>query len=210
VNKKKLFVTGLPFEAKESHIKAMLLGKEPPKEDASESTEDGADESSITVTLLIDKERAKFLGRAIAEFESEDKAQEIYSRLWDVTKPPPRVLDRPVRVEFVIEKENPTAGFATKTADIEHKEKFQLFLKYLPLEADEDHVMGIFDENQIGSLKPDRVRLCKDRDGYSKGIGFLTYYEERKATDAIEELNGMPFWDKHIECTWAIKQEKRW
>eukprot|EP00392_Amoebophrya_sp_AT5.2_P008245 g8264.t1 len=104
----------------------------------------------------------------------------------------------------------------------------QLFMKFLPLEAKEDDVKKWCAENEVffddGTTSGEgaeaggekaaengcvvrRIKLCKDSDGYPKGIGFLFFASEEVATAALEVLNGAEFWEKHVEVTWATRNK---
>ncbi|CAD7974224.1 unnamed protein product [Amoebophrya sp. A25] len=204
----KLFFQGLPFDCTVKDIKALMDVDEEAK-------------TSVAVELLVEKERHKFLGKALAKFETTKEAEEALKRLNQQEKL--LIRNRLVRVAFVRNK-NATADHSGKGKGKKQKVYYhQLFMKFLPLEAAEDDIKkwcaenDIFYEDQDSSAsteRPDfqssgrsgclrRIKLCKDADGYSKGIGFLFFDTEEAATQGVESLNGAEFWDKHVEVTWA-------
>lgn len=192
MNKRKIFLSALPFEATEEHVQELLGTKK-----------------AKSITMCVDKERNKFLGRCVIEFEDEAKCEKAYKK---AEASGLRVMDRPVRISYAIDRAEayPSTGAAgaSKKGASKNSNTWQLFMKFLPLEAFEKHIWQLFEDTpELKDRKPLKIKLCKDRDGYSKGIGFLDYETKEKAEYALEELNGIPFWDKHVEVTWAVSRE---
>ena len=163
------------------------------------------DNEGIKVELLKDKDRNnKFLGRAIVEFPDEEKAAKAKGEGEKVG----RVDGRPVRIEYVFDKEFVAPILAEKEEknETENVQLHQLFLKYLPVVAKERDMRDLFKNEKIE--QPTKIKLYPDpeNEGMNKGIAFISYICGDAAYNALEGLNGLAWWGKHIECSWAKKR----
>ena len=237
-NQSKLFVTGLPFEATEDGVREAIVGALE-KLSSSDSAKDAA---AFAVELIVEKERNRFLGRAIVDFSGADcktnHAPALVKRFLADGKAfrYGGSSGRPMRLAFARDKfdAEAAAGSGSKgkgkgkaggkggVEDAPH----QLFLKYLPWEATEKCIKDRIEEAKTepvegeddgippeakeetssdANITPQRLKLCKDRaTGESRGIGFINYAKKEDAEAALARLNGLSFWDKHIEVSWAV------
>ncbi|CAD7953773.1 unnamed protein product [Amoebophrya sp. A120] len=224
-DKTKLFLSGLPFDCTEKDVRTLLAAIEPKIMEENQNLH-------CKIELLVEKERSKFLGKAIAQFQEEDRsiAEKIQKYANNLANEPVMLKNRLIRIAFCREKAKPDYSNADPLLPNGSKKKVyyqQLFLKFLPLEAKESDVQNWLKENEMrfeppagtveaGICHPEpqdtnsvrRIKLCKDSDGYSKGIGFLFFETEDAAWAGIEALNGAEFWEKHVEVTWATRNTR--
>ena len=114
--------------------------------------------------------------------------------------------NKPFRVAYAIDKNNSNNSEGGDGAKKAPKNMYQLFLKFLPHEAGDkdvsEFVAKLSKENNCGL--PDHIKICKDKEGWSRGIGFLSYEDQTQAQKALDILHNAPFWEKNIEVSWAM------
>jgi len=112
---------------------------------------------------------------------------------------------RPLRVTFarpkedVLREEGRPAQATMKT----QKEKFELFVKFIPLTASDNDVKEFFQD-----YGPSAVRLWKDREGTAKGACWLEFANKEEAERCKQECDDAPFEDRHLDISWATEWKK--
>lgn len=163
-----------------------------------------------SLQMLYDKERNdKFLGRAIWEYETwEDWSSALEKSSSNSSNM--KICGKPFRVAPCFEKENSNTNapsWAGGWNKSNRSEMHQVFVKFLPYDATEKCIKEHIEKEVKGVvLDVWNIKICKEKQtGQSRGIGFLYFKEKEVAADAIEKLDGLAFWDKHIEVSWAIR-----
>lgn len=81
----------------------------------------------------------------------------------------------------------------------------KLYIGNLPFSVTENDLKELF-----GKFKPSEVTLITDKfSGRSKGFGFVTIDDDKKATEAIKEINGKDVQGREIRVSEARPREER-
>eukprot|EP00397_Hematodinium_sp_SG-2012_P047275 GEMP01053701.1.p1 GENE.GEMP01053701.1~~GEMP01053701.1.p1 ORF type:complete len:394 (+),score=105.77 GEMP01053701.1:29-1210(+) len=184
----KLFVQGLPFDAEEDQIASFVTletGYRP------------------NVYLVVDKVRPnQRLGKAIVEFAVIEDATEACETLKGKMMGGRKIRAAPCR-----EKESPKADKATTTTTDAAPTCEEVFLKWLPHDADEACIRKFVQKRLPKDAQISNIKMLRDKEQYFKGVAFLSL-ENVSAQTAAECIDGAELRGRSIEASVALAKKK--
>merc|ERR1712150_342951 len=122
-----------------------------------------------------------------------------------------KMAGRVLRAAFAREKEGRVGRGANKENKEGDGKQAEIFLKWLPLDADEDAVREFIREKLPEEVTIENIKMLRDQwDQSFKGVAFLRASSaEMIAPRIADALDGKEFWGRNVEASVAVAKKKR-